>query len=166
MADAWGGSWGSPSAWGVSWGGTDPIVVVTPAPPPASSGVGGGGGRGNFGDAWEREWTRKKDRLARLSGELPRKKDQKAVEKAVRTINEAVNRIAEENPAYYSERLNGALGEAVEAKGPQQIVQLSKAAAEAAELALLEMIEAANEDLPPPKYEMTDWDRAAILLLS
>ena len=162
MADAWGGSWGSPSAWGVSWGGTDPIVVVT-TDTPTSGGVGRSGG---YSGAWQKHFDQQRERLARLSGELPRKKDQKAVEKAVRTITEAVNRIAEENPAYYSERLRGALGEAVEAKGPQQIVKASKAAAEAAELALLEMIEAAIEDLPPPKYEMTDWDRAAILLLS
>ena len=163
MADAWGGSWSS--SWGDSWGAGAAAVIVA-AVAAAQSGGAGSRGRGGYSGAWRKHFDQQQARLARLSGELPRKKDQKAVEKAVRTITEAVNRIAEENPAYYSERLNGALGEAVEAKGPQQIVKMSKAAAEAAELALLEMIEAAIEDLPPPKYEMTDWDRAAILLLS
>jgi len=35
MSDAWGGSWGIPSAWGVSWGGG-----VVPTPTPATTGVG------------------------------------------------------------------------------------------------------------------------------
>lgn len=40
MADAWGGSWGNPSAWGDSWG-TD---VVPPTPPATGTVSGGGGG--------------------------------------------------------------------------------------------------------------------------
>lgn len=36
MADAWGGSWGSPSAWGVSWG--SPPVPAAEASAPAGVG--------------------------------------------------------------------------------------------------------------------------------
>ncbi len=165
MASAWGSSWGT--AWADSWGAgvQPPIVVVVPE---TTSGAGRGGGRrhGGYSDAegWSRDYRRQQERLARSSRDLPRKKDAKAVEKAARTVADAIEQIEEQNPAYYSERLLGALGAAVEAKEPREIVRLSKAAAEAAEQALMEMLAEALAE--PPRYEMTDWDRAAILLLS
>jgi hypothetical protein len=46
MADAWGGSWGTPSAWGVSWGAKVPVPPLPPPPVPAPSVFAGGGGGG------------------------------------------------------------------------------------------------------------------------
>ena len=167
MGDTWGGSWGS--SWGLSWTRGE----VTP-PPVVTGGSGGFGAYSSDPDvystewkkrydqqqAWKKHFERQHDRILRRSSELPRKKDQKAVQKAARDITEAVKQIAERNPDYYSEALNGALGAAAEAKSAAEIVRLSKIAAE---LALAEVLAAI---IDPPRYEMTDWDRAAILLLS
>ena len=164
--DAWGGSWGS--SWLLHWTGEHGGTPPTPTPdiPPTSGGVGGTGvrrtrGHGNFGEAWRKHFEQQQARLARLSGELPRKQDRKEAKKAVETIAKVIAELPDD---YYSARLNEALGLAAEATTPRKIVRLSRAAAVAAENALIDMLAEALEE--PPRYEMTDDDIVAILLLS